>query len=703
MSPDSETDPRTPQDGTVFAPSGFRARRVDAASPIATAFVRYVCRLVGAEGLRNAMAQAGIGVERQDEVLAGQPLRHRELMATAGPASIICGDPDLGFRTGQEMFLAGRDAGLADVLLLRGSIGAAVHLAVDWGAKMTRTREVSVIEEGESHVLVEARYNTTPQAFYCGVSRAYYGCVPELYGALFAVGEPECQARGDERCLFRVSWEIPAGVDGPVLTDRAAMKRRKRVDAYFDFATQTLRAASELAGATDVQQLLNRVASGAGVAVGASEFVAAVRMTDDGPTQFATWGFTDRAADPGSSIAEQLVDRGVPAKREGATLIDIASSTRWYGRLACLHGGEEFTGLSRNVLSAYASVAAASLDRLAALEAAAHDRDVAHRLVDLADALAGARYTGEVVERLADAVILLPGVDHASVWQWDAEGACLELASSSDLGPAVAFPHPRIRAVDDRSVRRFVSDPGPVATSAELTDGLSRENVDAAGLSASLVVPIRARGELLGLLLAGSRGTTQDSDHLLALMRGVADQAGTALDNARLLDQVRHQARHDSLTGLLNRGAIEGEARATLTEAAVSDARPAVLFVDLDRFKAVNDSHGHRAGDDLIRQVAERLDTSVRAQDVVGRLGGDEFLVLCRDVGETGGPAELAARIRSVLAEPFVVGDAKVSISCSVGWASFPDDGGDYDALLHRADKAMYASKPAAPDPVPLP
>ncbi|HLZ36473.1 MAG TPA: EAL domain-containing protein, partial [Mycobacteriales bacterium] len=162
-------------------------------------------------------------------------------------------------------------------------------------------------------------------------------------------------------------------------------------------------------------------------------------------------------------------------------------------------------------------------------------------------------------------------------------------------------------------------------------------------------------------------------------------------------ERLRHQAMHDGLTGLANRTYFAQRVEEELARAG-GDSQVAVLFVDLDDFKTVNDSLGHAAGDALLTVVAERLRTCVRRGDVVARLGGDEFAVLLGDVRATGEVVHVAERILGVLGAPVPIGDREVLVAASVGVAlsSTSDQApvaGDTEGLLRGADVAMYLAK----------
>jgi diguanylate cyclase (GGDEF)-like protein len=157
----------------------------------------------------------------------------------------------------------------------------------------------------------------------------------------------------------------------------------------------------------------------------------------------------------------------------------------------------------------------------------------------------------------------------------------------------------------------------------------------------------------------------------------------------RMNAELHHQANHDALTGLANR-ALFGE---RLRRASLSDEPFAVVMLDLDRFKVINDSLGHGAGDDLLKHVASRLQNSTRASDLVARSGGDEFMVLLADVDNRDRIEELAARWMAALSEPYSVRGMELHVSPSIGIALFPADATDCEELVAFADEAMYYAK----------
>jgi diguanylate cyclase (GGDEF)-like protein len=168
-------------------------------------------------------------------------------------------------------------------------------------------------------------------------------------------------------------------------------------------------------------------------------------------------------------------------------------------------------------------------------------------------------------------------------------------------------------------------------------------------------------------------------------------RVAVTFQEVRAFNEIQEQARTDDLTGLPNRRALLTEARTVLTMATAR--RPAaLLLLDLDGFKEVNDSLGHHAGDQLLRQVGPRLRGALRSTDVLARLGGDEFAVLLRDAG-LDEAQELAERLRDLIAQPFTVEDIRLHVGVSIGVATAPVPAATVEELLRCADVAMYAAK----------
>ncbi|MCA1989688.1 MAG: PAS domain S-box protein, partial [Desulfarculus sp.] len=158
-------------------------------------------------------------------------------------------------------------------------------------------------------------------------------------------------------------------------------------------------------------------------------------------------------------------------------------------------------------------------------------------------------------------------------------------------------------------------------------------------------------------------------------------------------EQIRHQAYHDALTGLPNRQLFNDRLEMALSRARRGGESLAVVFLDLDHFKTINDSLGHAVGDLLLQEVAQRLKRSVRQEDTVCRLGGDEFIMILPELGEVDQAVAVAGRIIEDLEKPFSLRGHELYITCSIGITIYPNDGDDLETLVKNADMAMYRAK----------
>ena len=171
---------------------------------------------------------------------------------------------------------------------------------------------------------------------------------------------------------------------------------------------------------------------------------------------------------------------------------------------------------------------------------------------------------------------------------------------------------------------------------------------------------------------------------------------------AAMTEELRHMAQHDPLTGLPNRALFNDRLGQELARAKRQQGRFAMVFLDLDHFKPINDTYGHGAGDHILKAVAQRLQKCVRAADTVGRIGGDEFVVLLAQLSDEDPVQELAEKLRLALKPPFLLNGQELKLSCSVGVAVYPAHGTDAIALTKSADEAMYRAKEEGRDCVRL-
>jgi diguanylate cyclase (GGDEF)-like protein len=215
-----------------------------------------------------------------------------------------------------------------------------------------------------------------------------------------------------------------------------------------------------------------------------------------------------------------------------------------------------------------------------------------------------------------------------------------------------------------------------------------------ARLKSTMAVPVHENGVVVGCLTVGTFSVIREWDKPAQdILKAFAEHVSLALTDAKTLEAM-NQAFHDSLTGLASRALFTTR----MESAFATSGRVAVLFVDMDRFKVVNDSLGHAAGDVLLRGVAERIEDCLRKGDTAARLGGDEFAVLLPEVDSLDEVVPVARRILEALREPFDLGGKETFVSASIGIA-FSDTGGhDAGALMVSADLAMYQAKKQGKD-----
>ncbi|WP_334189153.1 putative bifunctional diguanylate cyclase/phosphodiesterase [Noviherbaspirillum sp.] len=165
-------------------------------------------------------------------------------------------------------------------------------------------------------------------------------------------------------------------------------------------------------------------------------------------------------------------------------------------------------------------------------------------------------------------------------------------------------------------------------------------------------------------------------------------------------DRIQHQATHDALTGLPNRNLLVDRLEQSMLLATRNREQAAVVLIDLDQFKFVNDSLGHQAGDELLKIIARRLASCIRATDTVARQGGDEFVIVLSGIKQSDALADTLRRIVAAIAEPLTVSGFEMQVTCSVGVSLYPQDGANAQALLRNADAAMYKAKDLGRDTV---
>jgi diguanylate cyclase (GGDEF)-like protein len=224
--------------------------------------------------------------------------------------------------------------------------------------------------------------------------------------------------------------------------------------------------------------------------------------------------------------------------------------------------------------------------------------------------------------------------------------------------------------------------------------------LEGARLAAMTAMPLLESGAPVGVLVCFHGRRRDAGSDEAEMQQALTRQASRALYRIRLHDELRHLSQHDTLTGLANRAALRARLRRALA-GADRDLRPmAVIFLDLDGFKPINDRLGHAVGDAVLVQVADRLRTVVRQGDTIARFGGDEFVVVCTDT-DTDTAVHIAERIRDAVRQPLRHVPPSLPLTVSIGVAVHQPSGDkdpDPDAMIRHADSAMYRSKRGGKD-----
>ncbi len=215
------------------------------------------------------------------------------------------------------------------------------------------------------------------------------------------------------------------------------------------------------------------------------------------------------------------------------------------------------------------------------------------------------------------------------------------------------------------------------------------------------VIPFTHNGKVEGIFSIMNHIDDPDfSENDLQLLGTVANQVGAAIAKHKLIRQIEHQAFHDSLTGLPNRLQFENEISSVINLAQRRKLQFAVLFIDLDGFKHINDTLGHALGDELLIAVGNRIQKRKRSEDILARMGGDEFAIVLNGVNNRENALKIANDYLKFFLEPYAIEGYELSVGASIGVSLYPDNGQDIATLLSNADSAMYQAKNAGKNSV---
>jgi diguanylate cyclase (GGDEF)-like protein len=323
-------------------------------------------------------------------------------------------------------------------------------------------------------------------------------------------------------------------------------------------------------------------------------------------------------------------------------------------------------------------------------DSAADLRSVVAMTADLAQTL-DPRLVGD---RIAVHIARAVGADDCALSYWD---------RATDRVVTLGYEPPERRAAlnesyrldDFPATRRVLLDQRPSLIDADdpAADPDEARYLRSIGQRSMAMIPLVAVGRTVGLIEITSTRKAAFDQRAVELASMLAGEAAMALENARLYEEIRHQALHDGLTGLANRVLFRDRVEHAVARIKRSGGQLAVLFIDLDDFKTLNDTHGHARGDEVLAVAAQRVADALRPSDTAARQGGDEFAVLIEDVVDEADALAVATRLAEALRQPMPIGHAEVRIAASIGVALGGAGDETADDLLRNADVAMYAAK----------
>lgn len=656
--------------------------------------IRYVREQVGAGGVADLLELAG--EDRPVSVLEDERTwsTYEQKVALFEAAAKLLADPDAARHVGESVLRTRIGAPLRLLLWSLGSPSQLLKNIAKAGAKFSTVAELRYESGSAKQAVVTYRVVGGHEAneHDCGYTMGLLSQAPVMFGLGPAVVQhTRCQVSGADRCVYELTWAGRRRVFG---TRRRARRVEQELGLMAAQVESLQIAAASVVNATTIDETVERIGLQMQMVVSATGYLVAVQPLVGGQPIVHSIGLTQDDVD---DVLRQLTIDPEKAVR-GRLVVPVSSSSRSYGHLVATFAGlDAFFADERRILTAFGTLAAAALD-------SAVSRETARALSGVAQALADVTSADEVCQRIADALPPVVGSPVATVARWDEVTAALHFVGVTGFeeDAAAQLRSVSIRPSDTPALLEQLESPEPRLFVKGAEDPFLETILTTFDVAAAMAVPMVARGTLLGHVILGWRTTPPEHlrGELVARMSGLAGLGATAMENARLLERTTFQAMHDSLTGLPNRVLLDDRLQQASALSRREQLAVGVLLLDLDGFKAVNDTFGHRVGDLVLCEVALRVQSVLRDADTAARLGGDEFVVVCPNLADEAEAIAVANRIEEVLAQPMTVGGSRVTVGASVGVAVVGSDAelDDLDDLLSLADEAMYAIKRERPE-----
>ncbi len=681
---------------------------------ITRVLLQVVAEQAGPGGVERVLQRAQLSGRREELRSADRRISYPDKLRLFDAAAAELRDPRLGLRLGPASL---QDAAMEPWRRLSRELGSPAATFRGVSAFSTHFDSATMLtceraDDGSATLCWKVLPPNVPNRVDCDSQIGFLSQVPALFGLPRARVEhgAACQVTGAAECRYEVTWTVSPLQRLRALLCKPAPNREALTDrrSTAEHRLHTLEgAAADLASNGSLEEILDRLLDRTDSAVHAPGHLLAVR-TPAGGRHVRTRGL-------GEILAAALNEDGTALDRDAAALdglpaisVPVESAKHFYGVLAAVaHTGQEFFPDDADALAAYARHAAVSLDIAGVVADAREHAETAHLLLNVSNSLAEHTTVPALAGSIADAVPALSGADRSAIALLDPEAGRLEIAGMSGWHGELAdrLATYIVDAQESPELTHLLASRSPMLvdmSGSEWARGMLNE-FDIAALAA---VPIVNGDQLTGLVLAHWAGPAPDSldGALTARLSGLGSLAAVALEKIGLLEDARRQALHDPLTSLPNRALLEDRLETALAQAARTGRQVGLLFCDVNRFKRINDSLGHHAGDAVLCHVAAQLQGAVREVDTVARYSGDEFVVLLPDLDALSEVDHVAARIRSSLAEPVEIDGSKVfldvAIGSTVGGASLSETAVSHAEagrrLVAKADCEMYRAKAGA-------
>ena len=654
-----------------MAPSTQARRPGRVSCSMASTLLRYTRAVRGEPGVAELLDLAAVGISAATLADAGNWMTHDEAIALLDAAARLFDDPLIGRKVGEATVGAQAGSSVATALRSLGSPEAVYEYQATLATKFSTVTELVTREVEPGRAVIEARPRPgfSRDGHFCNWTTGLLTQPPTLFGLPVArVVEHSCAARGSESCVYEVSWESKPDTG----TDPA--QRADRLEAQLEGMTLRLESmyatARDLISIEDLDQALGRITERAATAVRAPHYLLAARTGAGGALRVHQRGWE---SDDLEETAARLLS-GEIEPSESRLIAEVETSNHHYGRLMASAQGAGFFPGERESFEVYARFAASVLETATALGEARRAQEVSEALLGLSQDLSQINDLAALARRLVETIPEIVDCDRTGVFLWDEDAGALSCAAFTEFvgDAAEELRAVRVGPADTPALAALLREQSrePLLFQRGTTDPFLSELMRRIGSTATVIVPVISRGRLHGILTLGAIDRPERLDRspeLDAKLTGIAGQAATAFDNAKLIEGISRQARQDGLTGMLGHRAFHE----TLLEMLAEDgeaARFALAMIDLDDFKLVNDSHGHPVGDQALCLIADALAESVREEDLAFRIGGEEFaLILPRRTLEEALP--VVERVREAVERLSFVAPLRVSI----GLAAAPE------------------------------